>query len=169
MGVGRWVPVDLVQATGAQVRLRCGGADFTRLERAEEKACPLGYRGGSLYGAGLVHGWPYYSLAIGPTASVAPGLCLGNPVQTVLYDRVPLGEVEVRRGDHVHATNGSIGSVQGLVIDPHDHVTHVLIQEGHLWARKQVAIPIAVVVAVTDGIDVQLTKDEVRDLPARRA
>jgi hypothetical protein len=49
----------------------------------------------------------------------------------------PLNEVEVRRGEHVHATDGDIGRVQGLVIDPSDHhVTHVLLQEGHLWGRR---------------------------------
>ena len=36
-----------------------------------------------------------------------------------------------------------IGKVEGLVIEPtHGHVTHVLLQEGHLWGRKEVAIPI---------------------------
>ena len=37
--------------------------------------------------------------------------------QPVTYDTVPLDEVEVRRGEHVHATDGDIGRVQGLVID----------------------------------------------------
>jgi hypothetical protein len=55
-----------------------------------------------------------------------------------------LGEVEIRRGDHVHASDGDIGRVHGLVIDPRNHrVTHVLLQEGDLWGRKQVAIPIS--------------------------
>jgi sporulation protein YlmC with PRC-barrel domain len=80
---------------------------------------------------------------------------------------VPLGEVEVRRGDHVHATDGTIGRVQGLVIDPADHhVTHVLLDEGHLWGQKRVAIPISVVAAVDeDGVRLSLAKDQVRDLP----
>ena len=82
------------------------------------------------------------------------------------HDRVPVGEVEVRRGEHVHATDGEIGRVQGLVIDPSDHhVTHVLLDEGHLWGQKQVAIPIGAVTSVDDGVRLNLTKDEVRDLP----
>ena len=64
----------------------------------------------------------------------------------VTTDRVPLGEVEVRRGEHVSATDGEIGRVRGLVIDPGDHcVTHVLLDEGHLWGQKRVAIPITAV------------------------
>jgi sporulation protein YlmC with PRC-barrel domain len=84
----------------------------------------------------------------------------------VVYDRVPAGEVEVQRGEHVHATDGAIGQVQGLVIDPDDHhVTDVLLDEGHLWGKKRVAIPIGAVTDVKDGIRLDLTKDEVRDLP----
>jgi hypothetical protein len=65
----------------------------------------------------------------------------GMGPQAVTRDRVPVGEVEVRRGDHVYATDGPIGRVQGLVIDARDyHVTHVLLDEGHLWGKKEVAI-----------------------------
>jgi hypothetical protein len=84
----------------------------------------------------------------------------------VTNDRVPLGEVEVRRGEHVFATDGAIGRVRGLVIHPGDHcVTHVLLDEGHLWGQKRVAIPIGAVKDADDGVRLNLTKDEVRDLP----
>ena len=59
----------------------------------------------------------------------------------------------MRQGDAVPATDGINGQVQGLVIDPGDHhVTHVLLDEGHLWGKKRVAIPIKVVTGVEDGI-----------------
>jgi hypothetical protein len=46
------------------------------------------------------------------------------PQTVTTYDAVPLDEVEVRRGEAVHATDGHIGKVQGLVIDPDSyHVT----------------------------------------------
>jgi hypothetical protein len=38
----------------------------------------------------------------------------GRLPQTVNYDTVPLGEVAVRRGDPVHATDGEIGESRGL-------------------------------------------------------
>jgi hypothetical protein len=45
-------------------------------------------------------------------------------------------------------------------------VTHVLLAEGHLWGEKEVAIPITAVTGVDeDGAQLNLTKDEVRDLP----
>jgi sporulation protein YlmC with PRC-barrel domain len=82
-------------------------------------------------------------------------------------DNVPEGEVEVRRGDPVHASDGTIGRLHGLVIDPRDHkVSHLLLDEGHLWGQKRVAIPISAVSGVEDGVHLSLTKDEVRDLPS---
>lgn len=46
-----------------------------------------------------------------------------------------------------------------------EQVTHVLLDEGHLWEKKTVAIPIGDVASVADGIHIDLSKDEVRDLP----
>lgn len=63
-------------------------------------------------------------------------------------------------------TDGDIGRVQGLVVDPADHhVTHVLLDEGHLWGKKEVAIPIGAVTGVEDGVRLNLTKDELSALP----
>ena len=86
--------------------------------------------------------------------------------QYVTEDSVPLGEVEVGSGEHVHATDGHIGQVQGFVIDAASHhVTHVLLREGHLWGRKEVAIPISAVTLVDDGIRLSITKQQVQELP----
>jgi hypothetical protein len=92
------------------------------------------------------------------------GMNMG-PQETV-EDRVPEGEVEVRRGEHVHATDGDIGRIAGFVIDPADHhLTHVLLDEGHLWGKKRVVIPIGAVTDVSDGVRLSMTKAEVGDLP----
>ena len=89
-----------------------------------------------------------------------------SPVQPIVQDVVPLGEADVDRGDPVHALDGEIGRVQGLLVDPDDHrVTHVLLQEGHLWGRKKVAIPASAVTGVENGIWLSLTKKQVQDLP----
>jgi len=92
------------------------------------------------------------------------GMSMGP--QATTEDRVPEGEVEVRRGEPVHATDGEIGRVQGFVIDPTDHhLTHVLLDEGHLWGKKRVAIPISAVKDVNDGVRLTITKGEIGDLP----
>ncbi len=162
-GLGRLVPLDLVDATTGEIRLRCTMAQFEKLDSAEETQFVPGTRGYAAYGADQVLSWPYSSL--GGSASVSGDMVTGVS-QTVTYDAVPLGEVAVRRGEHVHATDGDIGQVQGLVIDPRNHhVTHVLLQEGHLWGRKEVAIPISAVTGVEGGICLNITKHEVQDLP----
>ena len=154
-GSARLVPLDLVDATTGEIRLGCSLAEFEKLNPAEETRFLPEYPG---YDPEHVLVMPYYSMGIAEAYS--------RPM-TVTYDAVPLDEVEVRRGDHVHATDGHIGKVQGLVIDPDSHhVTHVLLQEGHAWGRKEVAIPIGAVTGVdADGIRLNITKQQVQDLP----
>ena len=162
-GLGRLVPLGLVDATGREIRLRCTIAEFEKLDAAEETQFVPGTQGYAAYGPEQVLSWPWLSL--GGTTGVE-GDAVDGVSQTVTYDAVPLGEVAVRRGDRVRATDGEIGHVDGLVIDPRNHhVTHVLLQEGHLWGRKEVAIPIGAVTGADDGIRLSLTKDAVRDLP----
>ena len=136
---GPLVPLNLIDATAGGIRLRCTLAEFARLSWAKETLFLQKNGRYSGYAPGQVFSWPYYGVGgrLGP-------LHLGNLPQTATRHSVPLGEVEISRGDHVHAADGDIGQVQGLVIDPRSHhVTHVLLQEGHLWGRKEVAIPIS--------------------------
>jgi len=162
-GLGRLVPLDLVDAADGEIRLRCTMAEFERLDAAEETQFVPGTRGYEAYGPGQVLVQPWLSLGGNPGVE---GELVSGVSETVTYDAIPLGEVEVRRGDRVHATDGEIGHVEGLVIDPRNHhVTHVLLREGHLWGRKEVAIPITAVTGAEDGIRLNLTKDDVRDLP----
>ncbi len=163
-GLGRLVPLDLVDVTAGQIRISCTMAEFTRLDSAEETQFVPGTSGYAAYGPGQVLAWPYYGLG---GMGMGGGTDLSGSVsQTVTYDTVPLGEVAVRRGEHVHATDGDIGHVKGLVIDPRSrHVTHVLLQEGHLWGRKEVAIPIGAVAGVKDGVRLRIARQEVQDLP----
>ncbi len=82
------------------------------------------------------------------------------------YGSLPPGEVGVRRDKRVYATDGEIGRVEGLVIDPgNHHVSHVLLQQGHLFARRQVAIPIGAVTGVVDTVQLSITKQQVENLP----
>ena len=162
--------VDLVVSTAEGIALSCTSAQFEQLDAAEETQFLPG--GDALWGYGQdqMLSQPYYGLG-GPAlgmSGIGMGAGMGGTSgpQVVTNDRVPTGEVEVRRGDHVHATDGAIGRVQGLVVHPGDHcVTHVLLDEGHLWGQKKVAIPISAVTDVEDGVRLNLSKDEVRDLP----
>jgi sporulation protein YlmC with PRC-barrel domain len=186
---GRLVPISLVETGPGDIRMNCTKAEFEKLDPAEEtEFLPAsGWPGAVGYGSEQVLSWRYYGLTTdtstpvsrprygitegegpghttGLTSSAGPGS--GHDERGDTYDSVPLGEVEVRHGDRVQATDGEIGLVEGLVIDPGNHgVTHVLLQEGHLWGRKEVAIPIAAVTRVEDGISVNLSKQQIADLP----
>jgi len=167
---GRLVPINLATPTTDGVSLACTTAEFEKLDQAEVTQFIPGGNGRFGYGQDQMLSWPYYGLGVGSLGMGGVGMGLGmqapGPV-VVTNDSVPEGEVEVRRGDNVSATDGAIGRVRGLVVHPGDHsVTHVLLDEGHLWGQKRVAIPISAVKDVEDGVRLNLTKDEVRDLPA---
>jgi sporulation protein YlmC with PRC-barrel domain len=167
--LGRLVPIDLVDVNGpaGEISLRCTKAEFENLDPAEDTQVIPGTNVYQGYGPGQIGYMPYYGLEGGGMA--VPGVGLGGGAiepQVVATDSVPLGEVEIRRGDPVQATDGDIGHVQGLVIDPASrHVTHVLLQEGHLWGKKEVAIPIGAVTSTRDGIQLKISKHEVQELP----
>jgi sporulation protein YlmC with PRC-barrel domain len=167
--LGRLVPIDLVDAGGpaGQITLRCSTVEFGNLDPAEDtRIIPASDAYGG-YGAGQIGYMPYYGLE--GSAMAVPGMGGGAGAiepQVVATDSVPLGEVEIRRGQPVQATDGDIGHVQGLVIDPGSrHVTHVLLQEGHLWGKKEVAIPIGAVASTRDGIVLTISKQQVKELP----
>jgi sporulation protein YlmC with PRC-barrel domain len=144
---GRLVPVHLVETTDGEIRLRCTRADFGKLDHATERDLVGGPESPQIAGHGSV------------TAGAVRQA-------TVFEDVVPVGEEEVGPGDRVHAVDGEIGRVQGFLVSPDDNrVTHVLLQEGHLWGRKKVAIPISAVTGIDAGIRVNLTKKQVGELP----
>jgi hypothetical protein len=145
--LGRLVPIDLVDTTTGDIRLRCTLAEFDALDPAEENELVEDIGG----------------LGVG---GMAAPMGIPSAPQIVLEDVVPLGETDVGRGEHVHALDGEIGQVEGFLVDPGDHrVTHVLLREGHLWGRKEVAIPVSAVTGVENGIRLNMTKKQIEDLP----
>ena len=159
----RLVPVELVKRTRDGIELLCSVSDFEALEPAVEEHFLQDVPGDWGPRSDQVLGWPFFALAPG-----GPGIATAPPATDLQPQyRVPPGEVLVRRGQQVNATDGGIGKVMGLGVDPVDGmVTHILLEEGHLWDRKQVSIPIRDVSGIgADGVAVRLSKDQVRDLP----
>jgi hypothetical protein len=159
-GLARLVPMDSVDAATGEVRIACTQEQFRNLDPAEEtlaefvpghdapvQVLPPGWRDA---------GWP----------DVEEGSEFLRAGATETVDIVPDGNVEEHRGDHVHASDGDIGQLRGLRIDPRTHaITHVLLREGHLWGHKEVAIPFGAVAGLDDGIRLSISKQEVEDLP----
>jgi len=157
-GLARLVPLDLVDATPGQIRLHCTEAEFERLDAAEQTLAEfaLGYQVPVQL---LPPGWRD---AGGPTVE---GSTIARIPEKETIDIVPKGEVEERRGDHVHATDGDIGQLRALRIDSGSRrVTHLLVREGHVL-HKDVAIPFDTVTGFDDGVRLSITRQQVRDLP----
>ena len=157
-GQGRLVPVDLVDATTGQIRLRCTLAEFQTLRPAQETGSvpdldPTGHE--------------HPDNAPNRVLWVLLGVHEPEGPQQVTVDSVPSGEVDIHPELIVCATDGEIGEVQGLIVEPGGHrITHVLLQEGHMRGRKEVAIPIGAVTKIgTLLIHLSLTKHQVKDLP----
>ena len=165
-GLARLVPFDLADladlaaASPGPVRLGCTEAEFKNLPAAEETV------------AEFVPGYPDPVQLLPPGWRGAGGPATdGGEIPRIpekeTIDVIPPGEVEEHRGEHVHATDGDIGQIRALRFDPASRqVTHVLVREGHLLARKDVAVPFSSVAGFDDdGIRLSITRQQVRDLP----
>jgi hypothetical protein len=97
--------------------------------------------------------WPYYI----PQAT---------PIR-LEKEHIPADELTIRRTDRVEAMDGHIGRVDGFVVNPeNDHITHLLLQEGHLWGKKEVAIPVGAIDRYQDGtVFLKISKQEIEGLP----
>jgi sporulation protein YlmC with PRC-barrel domain len=168
-GRARLVPIELADSESQRedILLRCNVEDVRRLEPVQDVA----YLRLNAFqvddpdwdvGVQDVYAMPYYDATGFQTT--APGL---DRDVTVLYDRVPKGEVEIRRSSTVWSSDEHlVGSVEGFLVDE-GQITHVVLEEGHVWGRREVTIPIGAVAKVgTDTVNLRLTKDELGGLPS---
>jgi hypothetical protein len=86
---------------------------------------------------------------------------------------------EFTLGARASSPDGFCGVVSGTIVDPAartvthefgrldpgEKVTHILLVEGHLWGRRQVALPVSAVASIEDGIRLNITKRQVENLP----
>lgn len=151
----RLVPVEAVETAehaDIEIVLDCSLAEFEAFVSARPAQFLHGASGRWGYEQDQMLSWPHYRLALAADAAE--------------YAGVPLEEVHVQRGDHLHATDGALGRVQGLIVDREDYfVTHVLLDEGHIWGQKRAAIPAEALLSGDGSVRINLTRREVRDLP----
>ncbi|HEX3713905.1 MAG TPA: hypothetical protein VHV09_14020 [Trebonia sp.] len=158
-GLARLVPLDLADAAPDGIRLRCTEAEFQGLAAAEETLAEfvLGYEVPVQL---LPPGWR------GTGGPAAEGGAIPRIPEKETVDVVPPGEVEERRGGHVHATDGDIGQLRALRLDPASRrVTDLLVRAGHWPARRDIAVPFSAVAGWDDGIRLSITRQQVHDLP----
>jgi hypothetical protein len=74
--------------------------------------------------------------------------------------------VAVRGGDPVHAVYGDIGHIKGLVLgEDSRQVAYVLVQTARRLGRRNVAVPVKEAIRIDVGIQLGITKQEIRHLP----
>ncbi len=145
----RLVPIDLVQVTSPQqINLMCTADQLKQMETfLEEEFIPSDPKVGSVFI------WPY---SVPETDFI-----------TLEYEKMPVGEIAIRRGTRVHASDGLIGHVDELMIDRKDRkITHLVLREGHLWGQKDISIPVSQIDRIDqDIVYLKLSKKEVEALP----
>ena len=82
-------------------------------------------------------------------------------------EKVPQGELAIRRGALIQATDGYVGRLSEFLVDPESgEVTHMILEEGHLWGKQEVTIPVSTIDRTADNmIFLKLDKEEVEYLP----
>jgi hypothetical protein len=175
-GGARLIPIELVAGSGngeaqSEIALSCTVEEARALDPVHEFAyLRLGESPTTdpEWDVGIkdVLVQPYYE---GSAISGFPTGYAGVGNASVTYDRVPKGEVEIRRSSFVAtADEHLLGKVDGFVVDD-DHITHFVLEHGHLWGKREITIPIGAVERVeNDGITLSLTKAEVEALPSMR-
>jgi sporulation protein YlmC with PRC-barrel domain len=169
VGPARLVPIALVETADKRaVSLRCSVDEANRLQPVQEFAYlrldqfPVDDPD---WDVGIEHplAMPYYQSGdLGELAGVY------EDHVGVAYDRVPKGEVEIRRSSTVACAEGRVvGRVDGFLVDAGDHITHIVLERGHLWKRRELTIPIGTVTKVeTDSVTIGLTTRQLGKLPS---
>jgi len=77
---------------------------------------------------------------------------------------VPETEVEESGGDHVHAIDGPVGQFHGLRVNPDNGEVLAVLLKRHPWGHAELAVPIGLVSGFEAGVQLSITKQEVKDL-----
>jgi sporulation protein YlmC with PRC-barrel domain len=103
----------------------------------------------------------------GPYPMVWPYVVPEKQLITVEREMIPVDEMAVWRNTVVEAADGPIGKVDELMVDEHTgRVTHLVMREGHLWGKRDVAIPISEVERMEeDRVKLKLDRQQVEELP----
>jgi sporulation protein YlmC with PRC-barrel domain len=158
----RVVPIEAVSETAPDVILLRNTRDelrkmdpFIRTEYIREKIPDLEYAPSGYVGIGSYLIWPY--AVPDRTYTVA-----------VEHKQLPPGELAVKRGATVEATDGRVGRVDEFLVSPeNEHITHLVMREGHLWGQKDIAVPVTEIDRIKeDTVYLRLSKDEIEALPA---
>jgi len=154
-GVERLVSIKLVAQTASEViLLGCSREEFSRLEPFNEPDFIYANIPQHATDPNLTMLWPYVV-----------------PVKRILDDkirRIPPGELAVRRGTRVRATDGWVGHVDEFMVGPvSGNITHLVLRESSLLKKKDVTIPVSEIERIEeDAVYLKIDKDAIASMPS---
>lgn len=153
--VERLVPVLLVARTAAEViLLDCTREEFSRLEPFNQTEFVYGDLPHHATDPSLTMLWPY-----------------AVPAKRIVDEKIrpiPPGELAVRRGARVEATDGRVGQVDEFLVDPDSgDITHLCLRETRLRGDKVVCIPVSKIDEIKEKVVyLKVDKETVASLPS---
>jgi hypothetical protein len=165
----RLMPIEHARAdtASAGIALDCSIATFLASDPIQESAY--------LRMGDLVDGGPDWTVGIQEMFSLPEYGSLGPEVMgagmtmeydqhvAVSYHRIPVGGVEIRRSSSVTSSDSHhLGHVVGFVTAEEGAITQLILEHGHLWTKRMVAIPSRAIERFeTDELTLSLTADRV--------
>lgn len=152
----RMVPLDQVsEATRDVVRLGCTRNDVARMQHFIE----------THYIKKTEHSYSVYQGGEGASSDASDVLATYS---TFDEEKIPEGAVAIKPGTAVVATDGHVGEVSDLIMDPESGVvTHVGLQTGGPTGKEEVSLPLAAIDHVSgDTVYLRLSKAAIAQLPA---
>ena len=153
--VERMVPTVLVSKTATEViLLNCTLEEFAALEPFSQTEFVYGDLPHHATDPSLTLLWPY-----------------AVPAKRVVDEKIrpiPPGELAVRRGARVEATDGRVGRVDEFVVEPDTgYITHLCLREGRLWGDKGVCVPVADIDRIQeDVVHLKVDKETLASMPS---
>ena len=148
--IERLVPLEVITSTTADsIHLSCTTAELQELELFSE----------TYYFPNDISAVEFYEPYVSPV-DIQPA--------TLEAEQIPPGELAIRRGANVEATDGFVGTVEEFLVNPQNsHITHLVLQKGHLWGRKELTLPIGTIDHIAENsVFLKFTKDELAQLPS---
>ena len=167
--LARLVPIELAiheDTDDARLKLLCSAQELRRLPEVHE----LSYD--RLYNLPVED--PDWDVGIAEVLALpgddGPGLLPEQPVMSpppLIYDRIPKGEAELRRGSPVITADGRrVGRVAELVAGEGDRITALVVRRRWLQRPRRLTIPAGAVASVeTDVVRLRVAKRELNATP----
>ena len=148
------VPVDEVDETKPDlIKLKCTRAEMAKMDLFE-------------YQEYMRTEYQVYK----PLSYTFPGATIRENVVSyvpVKQRNIPQGELAVRRGAKVEATDGYAGRVDELLINSNDkQPAFLILRENHIFTRREITIPVSQIERVEeDTIYLKLDRKSIEELP----